>query len=202
MKRLQLAVICAVAFTCGFEPFAHAQTIKEQSPLQQSRGKFNVVAVNANELEDFPYDAGKVKFIASSDDTGGAYSVVELTEMPGYKTAWHKHNHCEEAFYVLEGTLTITLADKTREFPSGSYILIPRGTPHGQGNFGKSPVRLLTTFTPGGFDRFFKDRVELYKTVKPGGPVFQEKFDGLRAKHKQWVEVLGMWNPRNFETIP
>ena len=137
------------------------------------------VAVNTSELEDFSYDAGKVKFIALSDETGDAYAVVELTEMPGYKTAWHQHNHCEEAFDVVEGILTITLGDKTREFLAGSYILIPRGTPHGQGNFTQSAVRLLTTFTPGGFDRFFRDRVELYKTVKPGEPLFQEKVSAI-----------------------
>jgi hypothetical protein len=58
------------------------------------------------------------------------------------------------------------------------------------------PVRLLTTFTPGGFDLFFRDRVELYKTVKSSDPVFQKRLDGLRAKHKHWVEILGIWDPR------
>ena len=65
----------------------------------------------------------------------------------------------------------------------------------GRGNFANKPVTLLTTFTPGGFDLFFRYRVELYKTVKPGEPAFQKRFDGLRAKHKQWVDILGMWNP-------
>src|SRR5581483_3386587 len=32
----------------------------------------------------------------------------------------------------------------------GSYVLIPRGTPHAQGNFSTHPVRLLTMFTPVG----------------------------------------------------
>jgi hypothetical protein len=90
--------------------------------------------------------------------------------------------------------LTIKLADKLCEMPAGSYILIPRGTQHGQGNFTKSPVRLLTTFTPGGFDLFFRDRVELFKTLKPCDPAFQKELNELREKQK-WVEVLGTWEP-------
>jgi quercetin dioxygenase-like cupin family protein len=190
-----LLAICAFVLLCGFGQFAQTQTKKEPPPSQQSQSKPKIVAIDTNKLEVFPYDAGKVKFIVSSDDTSGAYAVVELTEMPGYKTAWHQHNNCEEAFYVVAGTLTIQIADKTYECPAGSYILIPRGTPHGQGNFTGTPVRLLTTFTPGGFDLFFRDRVELFKMVKPGDPAFQKKFDELREKHKKWVEILGAWNP-------
>jgi quercetin dioxygenase-like cupin family protein len=44
-----------------------------------------------------------IKFIATSTSTEGQSATVELTEMPGYRTAWHQHNNCEEAFYVLEG---------------------------------------------------------------------------------------------------
>ncbi len=192
MTAFQRAVMCTMAVTCGFEASTRAQAAKEHSPLQQ---KLKPIAVSTDRIEALAYDAGRIKFIVNSDDSGGACSVVELTEMPGYKTAWHKHHHCEEAFYVLEGVLTITIDDQTSEFPSGSYILIPRGTAHAQGNFGTGPVRLLTTFTPGGFDRFFRDRVDLYKQLKPGEPGFQEKFDALRAKHQQWVEILGAWSP-------
>jgi quercetin dioxygenase-like cupin family protein len=194
MKRLSLIMICALTLLFGSEQFARAQTKPGNHQSGQSRSKPKIVAVNTNELEVFPYDAGRVKFITSSEDTSGACAVVELTEMPGYKTAWHQHNSCEEAFYVVEGTLTIQIADKTYEFPTGSYVLIPRGTPHGQGNFGTAPVRLLTTFTPGGFDHFFRDRVDLFKKVKPGDPSFQKRFDELRAKHRKWVEILGAWN--------
>jgi quercetin dioxygenase-like cupin family protein len=190
MKKPSLVVICGLALL-----FCSAQlSITQTKKAEQSQNKLKIVALNTNELEALSYDAGKVKFITSSEDTSGAYAIVELTEMPGYKTAWHQHNNCEEAFYVVEGVLTIKLVDKTYEFPAGSYVLIPRGTPHGQGNFTKTPVRLLTTFTPGGFDQFFRDRVELFKTVKPGDPTFQQKFDKLREKHRKWVEILGAWD--------
>jgi mannose-6-phosphate isomerase-like protein (cupin superfamily) len=61
-----------------------------------------------------------VKFIAETTQTGGREAVLELTEMPGYKTAWHRHNNCEESFYVIEGTLTIRLRDQISDLPTGS----------------------------------------------------------------------------------
>src|SRR5215468_7020299 len=196
MRRLLVSAVCASALLFGFAPTSKTQAKLEKSASGQNQSKHKIIALNTNDLEAFDYDAGKVKLIATSEDTNGAYAVVELTEMPGYKTAWHQHNNCEEAFYVVEGVLTIQLADKLYEMPAGSYILIPRGTPHGQGNFTNMRVRLLT-FTPGGFDLFFRDRVELYKTVTPSDPVFQKRLDGLRAKHKHWVEILGIWDPTN-----
>ena len=194
MRKQLLMAFCAASFLFSFPPSSETQTKSGNSPSGRNQSKSKIVALNTNELEDFDYDAGKVKFIATSEETNGAYAVVELTEMPGYKTAWHQHNNCEEAFYVVEGTLTIRLADKLYQMPAGSYILIPRGTPHGQGNFTNKPVRLLTTFTPGGFDLFFKDRVQLFKTVKPADSTFQKRFDELRAKHRKWVEILGVWD--------
>lgn len=165
-----------------------------ESPQRPYEALPAAVAVDTNSVAALPYDAGAVKFIAETTQTGGRAAVLELTEMPGYKTAWHRHNNCEESFYVIEGTLTIRLRDQTRDLPVGSYVWIPRGTPHGQGNFTDRPVKLLTTFTPGGFDVFFRDRVELFKVVKPGISGFQEKFDQLRQKHARWVQILGAWD--------
>ena len=123
--------------------------------------------------------------------------MFEAKEMPGYKTAWHRHNERDEAFYILEGVLTMKIGDRTADYPAGSYVVVPRGTPHGQGNFGYVPTRVLLTFTPGGFDEFFRDRVELYKTIKPDHPEFSNKFNELRRKHSSQVEILGTWDISN-----
>lgn len=167
--------------------------VRDANAQSPSEARASIVAVDTTELPALPYDAGIVRFIAPSTSTAGRSATVELTELPGYRTAWHRHNNCDEAFYVLEGVLTIKLVDEVHELPAGSYVFIPRGTPHGQGNFTEKPVRLLTTFTPGGFDEFFRDRVELFKGVKPGDVRFQKSFDELRVRHRQWVEILGTW---------
>src|SRR5688572_25295895 len=134
-------------------------------------GRRPFIIVDTTKIEPaVTHTTQKIRFIASSAETGGATTVFETTEMPGYKTNWHRHNNAEETFYVLEGTLTVKLGDKTHHLTAGSYVFIARGTPHAQGNLTDKPVRFITTVTPGGIEEFFKDRSELLKTVKPGEP--------------------------------
>ncbi len=93
----------------------------------------------------------------------------------------------------MEGVLTVKINDKVGSYPTGSYILIPRGTPHGQANADTVPTRVLLTFTPSAYEQFFRDRVELAKTMKPDDPAFTDKFNELRRKHSKYVEILGTW---------
>ena len=193
MKKACLAVICVFLLSLGFDPSFKAQTKQETPPAEQDKNKPKAVAVNTKDIEAFSYDAGKVKFIATSEDTNGVFAVLEVTELPGYKTSWHRHNHTEETFYVLEGVLTFKINDQVAEYPAGSYVWVPHGTPHGQGNFSKNPVRFILTVTPGGYDHRFRERIELYKTTKPGDPDFQKKRVESRGKDVD-SEVLGEWN--------
>jgi len=179
-------------FLANHRPLSEKQTKQEQSRSEQGKNKPKIVALHPNDSESFSWDGGKVRFLASSEDTDGGWAVIEVTERPGYKTPVHRHNHTDEAFYVLEGILTVKINDKTSEYPAGSYVLIPRGTPHAQGNLGKVPVKHLLTVMPGGFERFFRDRIELFKTVKPGDPDFMKKMSEIRQNVDS--EVLGVWD--------
>jgi quercetin dioxygenase-like cupin family protein len=174
----------------GFEQFSYAQV--QSVPVEQGK-KPKAIVLLAGEREDLAHDGGTVRFLASSEEINGEWSLVELKEMPGYKTGLHRHNHTDEAFYVLEGVLTAMIDGKTYELPAGSYILIPHGTPHAQGNLGKVPVKLLLTMTPGGFERSFRDRIELFKTMKPDHPDYRKKRDELNMKGNHDVERLGDW---------
>ena len=95
---------------------------------------------------------------------------------------------------MVEGVLTVNINGNIGNYPAGSYILIPRGTPHGQGNFGTVPNKVLLTFTPSAYEEFFRDRIELFKTVKPDSPEFTDRFNELRRKHAKYVEILGTWD--------
>jgi quercetin dioxygenase-like cupin family protein len=186
---MKTIVLTFVLITGAFYAAAPSQT-----PARPDGTRVNVITRKAVDSPELPYDAGTVRFLASTEETKAAWSMFEVKELPGYKTAWHRHNERDEAFYILEGVLTMKIGDEIAEYPAGSYIVVPRGTPHGQGNFGTVPTRVLLTFTPAGFDEFFKDRVQLFKTVKPGDPTFVEKFNELRKKHSGHVEILGTWD--------
>lgn len=197
MKKIFLLVLLGSALFFGAEQVSITQTNSDNTQSKQDKDKPKIIALKSGEPEALTYDAGTVKFLASSDDTNGAWSLVELTEKPGYKTRLHRHIYTDEAYYVLEGVLTAKIADTTYELPAGSYILIPHGTPHAQGNLGKVPVRVLLTMTPGGFEGSFKDRAELIKTVNPNDPNFIKMREQMMTKRKYDREYLGDWNTQN-----
>jgi quercetin dioxygenase-like cupin family protein len=178
----------ALAVLLASEFLSEAQTKEAKSPPRRGEDKSKIVAVNTNELEAFPMDSGAYKFIASSEDTNGAFALMERTQDPCYKTTWHRHDNFDESFYVLEGVWTVQIADKVHEFPAGSYVLIPRGTPHGQGNFTAKPVRLLVMVAPAGLERFFRERVELFKTKGSNKAELEKGLEELRRKHIQIID--------------
>lgn len=194
MKKRFLLVLFVSALFFSFAWFTEAQIKPQKDQSPQDKSKPKRIALKAGEPAEFIYNAGTVKVLVSSEDTNGAWSVVELTEMPGYKTRLHRHNYTDEAYYVLEGVLTAKIADKTYELPAGSYIVIPRGTPHVQGNLGKVPVKVLLTMTPGGFEESFIDRAEMFKTVKPDSPDFRKKLEEIMTKGKYDREFVGDWD--------
>ena len=196
MKKIFLLVLVGSALFLGAEQVSETQTKSDNTQSKQEKDKPQIIALKSGEPEELTYDAGTVKFLASSEDTNGAWSLVELTEKPGYKTRLHRHIYTDESYYVLEGVLTAKIADKTYELPAGSYILIPHGTPHAQGNLGNVPVKVLLTMTPGGFEGSFKDRAELIKTIKPTDPNFIKMREQMMTTRKYDREYLGDWNPQ------
>jgi mannose-6-phosphate isomerase-like protein (cupin superfamily) len=59
----------------------------------------------------------------------------------------HLHRECDEAWYVLEGTLCVQVGDEVRTAPAGSAVFVPKGTPHTYWNPLPSPVRYLLVMT-------------------------------------------------------
>jgi mannose-6-phosphate isomerase-like protein (cupin superfamily) len=56
-------------------------------------------------------------------------SVVRLGVIHG-EFHWHKHNHEDEFFYVIDGLLHIDLEDKTHELSTGQGFMVPKGVNH------------------------------------------------------------------------
>ncbi len=98
---------------------------------------------------------GEIRFTlkATGDDTNGAYSLVEASG-PSFATP-HVHHDREEAFYVIEGTVTFLAGAETVSAEAGSYVLVPRETMHAFRCEGDA--RLLICHSPGGFERFFRE---------------------------------------------
>jgi quercetin dioxygenase-like cupin family protein len=195
MKNILMLTLCVSAILFGAVVIMVAQVTPYKTLTDPGRAKPNMLALKTGEPESLTYDGGTVRYLASSEDTHGAWSLVELTEKPGYKTRYHRHLYTDEAYYVLEGVLTAKIGDKTYTLPAGSYILIPHGTPHAQGNLGKVPVKVLLTMTPGGFEGSFRDRSTLIKTADPNDPNFVKQREKLMIEKHYDREFISDWNP-------
>jgi quercetin dioxygenase-like cupin family protein len=88
---------------------------------------------------------------ATADDTGGQMTIVEVTEPPGAEGPLHVHHREDEAFWVLEGEVTLQIGERLIEARAGDYAFGPRNIPH-RYTVGASGCRMLFICTPGGFE--------------------------------------------------
>ena len=66
---------------------------------------------------------------ATSATTNGQLAIVEVTEPPGAEAPLHVHHREDEAFYVLDGSVTLHVGDETVEATAGDFAFGPRDVP-------------------------------------------------------------------------
>ncbi len=54
---------------------------------------------------------------------------VKLAKFQG-PFVWHKHDHEDEMFYVLEGAFNMEFRDKTVALKAGEFLIVPKGVEH------------------------------------------------------------------------
>ena len=54
---------------------------------------------------------------------------VKLVKFQG-EFVWHKHDHEDELFYVVESEFNMELRDKTIVLKQGEFLIVPRGVEH------------------------------------------------------------------------
>lgn len=93
---------------------------------------------------------------AGTDQTGGAFSLLEAEEPPGFGPPMHIHHDAAEAFYVLDGEYIISLPGQQIVCPGGAFIYIPAGLEHGF-KVGDRPSRKLNIYVPAAMTGFFEE---------------------------------------------
>ena len=100
---------------------------------------------------------------ASSDETGGAFTLLEADEPPGFGPPMHIHHDAAEAFYVVAGEYVIFVEDQEFACPAGSFIYIPAGVPHGF-RVGSEHSRKLNFYTPAAMIGYFDELAQMAGT--------------------------------------
>jgi len=120
------------------------------------------------------------------EHTDGAYSVHDNTIPPGSSGPRpHLHRRHDEAFYVLDGELTVRVGSRKLVAPAGSFVVVPRGVVHQPSNPGTEPTRVLLVFSPAGMDHFFEEAADrrLPLQAVPDDPVVLERLEAFTEKY-------------------
>jgi quercetin dioxygenase-like cupin family protein len=110
---------------------------------------------------------GLLTFKVRGEDSDGRLLAIENVIAPLDGPPLHSHDDEDEFWYVIEGTLRFRLGDEEAEAPQGSFVFVPKGTPHAFQNIGDAPARILVMFNPAGMERFFDAFAELER-ADPG----------------------------------
>jgi quercetin dioxygenase-like cupin family protein len=125
-------------------------------------------------------DGGNI-FIKTDPASGSGNLAMGTQQLPkGSGIPVHRHPHLEEAFYVLEGSGTVTLNDVRHSCERGGTIFIPKNTWHGFSSPDQELV-LLWIMVPPGLDGFFRETCS-----PPGEPrkeLTREQINAIALKY-------------------
>jgi uncharacterized cupin superfamily protein len=132
------------------------------------------------------------RFLATGEDTGGAYAILEATVAPGGGPPLHRHSREDEGFFVLDGEITFTVVDRQVKAAAGTFVNLPPGVKHAFKNEGGRVAKMLILVAPAGFEKMFEETgVALTGPDAPGLPPTREEIEKLLgAAPRYGVEIL------------
>jgi quercetin dioxygenase-like cupin family protein len=88
---------------------------------------------------------------------GGTTSIHEGLLAPGALIPPHTHANEDQCIYVVSGTVHLEIGGEFIQAPAGTYVIKPRGVPHGFWNSGSTPALVLEITSPGGFEPYYQE---------------------------------------------
>jgi mannose-6-phosphate isomerase-like protein (cupin superfamily) len=94
----------------------------------------------------------KINFLSKFSKFNELWSPKVIAEMNDYQFKlakikndfiWHSHEETDEAFIVIEGSMSIELENKTIKLNEGEMIIVPKGTKHRP--FSKEEAKIMLT---------------------------------------------------------
>ncbi|MCH9658175.1 cupin domain-containing protein [archaeon] len=138
--------------------------------------------------------AGDINSIlASKEDTGGTYSILEAKVFPNGGPMPHIQTREHEGFYVLEGEISFTVDGKEIIAKSGTFVNVPPNVTHSFKNKTDILAKMLIILVPGGLENLFVevgDKVS--DTTTQPSPMSEDKMEkfasllsdyGVEIKH-------------------
>jgi len=100
------------------------------------------------------YQGGYFQTLIAPEQTGNALVLLELTLPKGAEPPPHIHTREDEAFYVLDGEISVTVADSVTLLKKGDALFAPRNVPHSF-KILTERATLMNLITPGTLWNYF-----------------------------------------------
>lgn len=134
-------------------------------------------------------------FLATGEQTGGAFCLVDETAKRGDSVPLHRHPDDGESFFVIDGEITYYIGDRGGiRAKAGSFAFVPGGTVHGF-RVESETARYLILTTP--------RHGEFYRAITlPSGPEGSAPKDAVegatikQACQDYGIEFVGPLPPR------
>jgi mannose-6-phosphate isomerase-like protein (cupin superfamily) len=124
--------------------------------------------------------SSKATLKATADATAGRFFLSECEIAPGFAgPPPHVHSELVDSFYVLEGTLTITIGQELVELGPGGFACALPGERHTFANRSGEIVRFLNINAPGGFEQYMRELAAAATT----GPITSERIGEIASRY-------------------
>jgi mannose-6-phosphate isomerase-like protein (cupin superfamily) len=124
--------------------------------------------------------------LATADQTASEFTLLRTQQEPtGFGPPLHIHHDSAEAFYILSGEYLMYIEERQERCPAGSFVYVPKGTPHTFTVISAEPGTKLNLFSPAAMVAFFE---ELADAEREGTPT-PEILDAIGRRSN--MEVVG-----------
>ena len=175
MNRRNFLQISVLAMTLPVQETFAMQSISPKATMPAT-----IVAPGEAQIYSM-MGGGEARLLLTGEKTHGAWWMGRFREDPGFMTHLHYHPNTDEQVYILDGVLSVYTDEKWHDLGPGTLGILPRGTPHAQGNRSDKPVHFIGSGAPAGFEDLFPKVEALMKHMKPGTPEFIAEFQKIAA---------------------
>jgi len=146
-----------------------------------------VKIVESNQGEHIAVSGDINSILASKDDTGGNYSLIEAKVFPNGGPPPHIQTREHEGFYLIEGELTFTVDGQEILVKPGAFVNVPPRVIHSFKNNTDTIAKMIIVLSPGGLENLFVEvGTKVSDTSVPPPPMSEDngkKFVSLLSKY-------------------
>jgi quercetin dioxygenase-like cupin family protein len=142
-------------------------------------------------VADVWWMTGRLTVKASGAETGDAFAQFLTDDPLGTAPPLHVHHNEDEAFYVLDGEVTVFVGDERIDLRAGDFGFAPRGVSH-TWIVRSERARMLVTVSPAGVEQAFVSLgVPVTDAEPPAAPVLPAPDELTRLFAGYGVDIIG-----------